>query len=105
VWEIKSYLEQVIEGKIKGGIEVTERRGRRRRMLLDYLNILTPELNPSAQRCLTRFLLGILKGSLGDFFITRTYIHTYIHTNMHIYIDGQRDIDEVHWETPIEISI
>jgi hypothetical protein len=24
------------------------------------LNPLTPELNPSAQRCLTRFLLGIL---------------------------------------------
>ena len=30
-------LEQVIEGKIKGGIEVTGRRGRRRRKLLDYL--------------------------------------------------------------------
>jgi hypothetical protein len=30
-------------------------------MLLDYLiNLLTPELNPPAQRCLTRFLLGIL---------------------------------------------
>jgi hypothetical protein len=28
---------QVIEGKIKGGIEVTERRGRRRRKLLDDL--------------------------------------------------------------------
>jgi hypothetical protein len=28
-------LLQVIEGKIKGGIEVTERRGRRRRKLLD----------------------------------------------------------------------
>jgi hypothetical protein len=27
-------LRQVIEGKIKGGIEVTERRGRRRRKLL-----------------------------------------------------------------------
>jgi hypothetical protein len=24
------------------------------------LNPLTPELNPSAQRCLTRFLMGIL---------------------------------------------
>jgi hypothetical protein len=30
-------LEQVIEGKIKGGIEVTGRRGRRRRKLLDEL--------------------------------------------------------------------
>jgi hypothetical protein len=30
-------LQQVIEGKIKGGIEVTGRKGRRRRKLLDYL--------------------------------------------------------------------
>ena len=30
-------LQRVIEGKIKGGIEVTERRGRRRRKLLDNL--------------------------------------------------------------------
>jgi hypothetical protein len=30
-------LRQVIEGKIKGGIEVTERRGRRHRKLLDDL--------------------------------------------------------------------
>jgi hypothetical protein len=30
-------LQQVIEGKIKGGIEVTGRRGRRRRKLLDGL--------------------------------------------------------------------
>jgi hypothetical protein len=30
-------LQQVIEGKIKGRIEVLERRGRRRRKLLDYL--------------------------------------------------------------------
>jgi hypothetical protein len=30
-------LQQVIEGKIKGGIEVTERRGRRSRKLLDDL--------------------------------------------------------------------
>jgi hypothetical protein len=30
-------LQQVIEGKINGGIEVTERRGRRRRKLLDDL--------------------------------------------------------------------
>ena len=30
-------LQLVIEGKIKGGIEVTERRGRRRRKLLDDL--------------------------------------------------------------------
>jgi hypothetical protein len=29
------FLQQVIEGKIKGGIEVTRRRGRRRRKLLD----------------------------------------------------------------------
>jgi hypothetical protein len=31
-------LRQVIEGKIKGGIEVTGRRGRRCRKLLDDLN-------------------------------------------------------------------
>jgi len=30
-------IQRVIEGKIKGGIEVTERRGRRRRELLDDL--------------------------------------------------------------------
>jgi hypothetical protein len=30
-------LQQVIEGKIKGGIEVTGKRGRRRRKLLDDL--------------------------------------------------------------------
>jgi hypothetical protein len=30
-------LQRVIEGKIDGGIEVTERRGRRRRKLLDDL--------------------------------------------------------------------
>src|SRR5215475_12493991 len=30
-------LQRVIEGKIQGGIEVTERRGRRRRKLLDEL--------------------------------------------------------------------
>jgi hypothetical protein len=30
-------LRQVIEGKIKGGIELTGRQGRRRRKLLDYL--------------------------------------------------------------------
>jgi len=34
-------LQQVIEGKIKGGIEVTGRLGRRRRELLDDLNLLT----------------------------------------------------------------
>jgi len=32
-----SFLQRVIEGKIKGGIEVTGRRGRRRMMLLDDL--------------------------------------------------------------------
>jgi hypothetical protein len=37
-------LQQVIEGEIKGGIEVTGRRGRRRRKLLDDLNPLAPEL-------------------------------------------------------------
>jgi hypothetical protein len=33
----KCRLQHVIEGKIKGGIEVTGRRGRRRRNLLDDL--------------------------------------------------------------------
>jgi hypothetical protein len=27
---------------------------------IQFINPLTPELNPSTQRCLTRFLLGIL---------------------------------------------
>jgi hypothetical protein len=35
-------LQQVIEGKIKGQIEVTRRRGRRRKEVLDDLNRLTP---------------------------------------------------------------
>jgi hypothetical protein len=38
-------LQRVIEGKIQGGIEVTERQGRRRRKLLHDLNPLNPELN------------------------------------------------------------
>jgi len=42
-------LQQVIEGKIKGGIEVTGRRGRRRRKLLDDLNLLTPNVNYSGR--------------------------------------------------------
>ena len=33
-------LKQVFEGKIKGEIEVTRRRGRRRKKLLDDLNLL-----------------------------------------------------------------
>jgi hypothetical protein len=37
ILRINCILRQVIEGKIKGGIEVTGRRGRRRRMLLNYL--------------------------------------------------------------------
>jgi hypothetical protein len=36
-------LQQVIERKIKGKIEVTGRRGRRCRKLLDDLNLLAPE--------------------------------------------------------------
>ena len=34
----KCLVEQIIEGKIKGQIEVTRRRGRRRKKLLDDLN-------------------------------------------------------------------
>jgi hypothetical protein len=37
IWRRNCLLHQVIEGKIKGGIEVTGRRGRRRRKLLDDL--------------------------------------------------------------------
>jgi len=37
-------LQRVIEGKIKVQIEVTGRRGRRRKKLLDDLNLLAPEL-------------------------------------------------------------
>ena len=38
-------LQQVTEGKIKGQIKVTRRRGRRRKKLLDDLNPLNAELN------------------------------------------------------------
>jgi hypothetical protein len=37
IWRRNCLLRQVIEGKIKGGIEVAGRRGRRRRKLLDNL--------------------------------------------------------------------
>jgi hypothetical protein len=37
ILRINGLLSQVIEGKIQGGIEVTGRRGRRRRKLLDDL--------------------------------------------------------------------
>jgi hypothetical protein len=37
ILRINCLPEQVIEGKIKGGIQVTRRRGRRCRKLLDYL--------------------------------------------------------------------
>ena len=33
------FLQRVIEGRIKGGIEVTGRRGRKRRKLLDDLKV------------------------------------------------------------------
>ena len=39
-------LQQVIEGKIQGAIEVTGREGRRHKKLLDDLNPLNAELNP-----------------------------------------------------------
>jgi len=39
-------LQRVIEGKIQGWIEVTGRQGRRRRKLLDDLNLLNAKLNP-----------------------------------------------------------
>jgi hypothetical protein len=32
----------------------------RKQHFINHINPLTPELNPSAQRCLSRFLLGIL---------------------------------------------
>jgi len=48
-------LQRVTEGKIQVGIEVTGRRGRRRRKLLDDLNPLKPELNPI---CYLLALLG-----------------------------------------------
>jgi hypothetical protein len=37
IWRRNCLLLQLIEGKIQGGIEVTGRRGRRRRKLLDDL--------------------------------------------------------------------
>jgi hypothetical protein len=42
-------LQQVTEGKIKGGIEVTERRGRRRRMLLNDLKERRGYSNPKEE--------------------------------------------------------
>jgi hypothetical protein len=45
ILHINCLLRQVIEGKIKGEIEVTGRRGRRRRKLLDDLNSLAPEFS------------------------------------------------------------
>jgi hypothetical protein len=38
-------LRQIIEGKIKGRVEVKGRRGRKRRKLLDDLNHLAPEFS------------------------------------------------------------
>jgi hypothetical protein len=56
-------LRQVIEGRIKGGIEVRERRGRRRRKLLDdlkkkreYLNLKEEALDRTMWRaCYGRY--------------------------------------------------
>jgi hypothetical protein len=52
-------LQQVIDGKIKGGIEVTGRRGRRRRKLLDDLKerILTSEGGSSRSHYMESWLL------------------------------------------------
>jgi hypothetical protein len=54
-------VRQVIEGKIKGGIEMTARRGRRRRKLLDELNPLKPNGHCSGTAPLTsrRWILNI----------------------------------------------
>jgi hypothetical protein len=53
-------LREVIEGNIKGGIEVTGRRGRRRRKLLDDLKerrgILVSEGESSRSHCVERLL-------------------------------------------------
>jgi len=49
-------LQRVIEGKIKGGIEVTGRRGRRRSKLLDDLNTLRKGSFKLLKRPLPRFL-------------------------------------------------
>jgi hypothetical protein len=46
-------LRQVIEGKIKGGIELTGRRGRRRRKLLDDL-MKRREYSPLKEEALDR---------------------------------------------------
>jgi hypothetical protein len=45
-------------GKVSG--KTGEKYSRKIFVSRKILNPLTPELNPSAQRCLTRFLLGIL---------------------------------------------
>jgi hypothetical protein len=37
IWRRNCLLQRVVEGMIRGGIEVTERRGRRRRNQLNYL--------------------------------------------------------------------
>jgi hypothetical protein len=57
---INCLLQQVIEGKLKGGIEVTGIRGRRRRKLLDRpkerRGILTSEGGSSRSHCVESWL-------------------------------------------------
>jgi len=43
-------LKQVIEGKVKGEMEVTRRRGRRRKKLLDDLKELSPSFEGGSSR-------------------------------------------------------
>ena len=80
-------LQQVIEGKIKRGIEVTGRRGRRRRKLLDdlkdrrrYCHLKEEALD----RTVWRACFGRGFGSVVRQTTKWIYIYIYIHTHTHI---------------------
>ena len=81
-------LRWVIEGKIKVGIEVTRRRGRRRRKLLDDLKE-RKEYSHLKEEALDRTMwragFGRGFGSVLNVYIY-IYIYIYIYTYIYIYI-------------------
>jgi hypothetical protein len=78
------FLRQVIEGKIKGGVEVTGRRGRRGRKLLDDLNesrgyshpkeeALDPRFSTAGQRPGTGPWHQLYRAARGKFYTEKYY--------------------------------
>ena len=68
IHHINCLLQQVIEGKINGQIEVTRRRGRRHKKLLDDLNPLTPNdlyISRTAPLTSKRCILYIYSTNIG----------------------------------------